>query len=862
MPMRVPLSWLRDYVDIAVPPEQLAAGLTLAGLEVEKLHLIGTEWDKVFVGRIVTLERLPETDRLWVAQVEYGAERPLQIVTGASNMRAGDKVPLALPGAVLIDGHDPAHNKRTLKPGKIRGVESQAMACSELELGLSQSHEGLLILPADAPLGRPLVEVLGDAVLEIEVSPNLGRALGLIGLAREVRAIFGVTLRLPAPTWQAAGPPVADYLAVDIADPDLCARYMGAVIRGVTVGPSPEWLQRRLTLAGLRPINNIVDITQYVMWEYGQPLHAFDYDLVTGHRIIVRRARPGETIRTIDHADRALDPEMLVIADAERPVALAGVMGGETSEVSDATINILLESANFEYLNIRRTARLQKIHSDASHRFERNVDPNTAEPALIRAAELMRELAGGTICTGVVDRYPRPRRPIVVEVTAHEATRLLGLPLTAEDVARELRRLDFQVVVPPAAATDPRVPLAVTVPTYRNDVTIAADLVEEVARMIGYDNLPETLITGGLPPQEPGAPWALPHEFEQALRDRAAAAGLDEVITYPLISRALLERMGAPEPPAPAGGAPAPAWRYALYDPARAPLALANPLSLEQEILRPTLLPSLLATLLTNWRPEERLAIFEVSRVYQRATAAQVAERQAAQVALTTWPPVPGETELPDEPARLAGLLAGPRAPRSRFSRPDTPGAALDFFDAKGVVEAILAGFNIRGVSYEPALAAGFHPGRAAAVVSGGKLLGVVGEIHPRIVADWELPAERVAAFDLDVAALFALWAPTARFAPISRYPATVQDLALIVPDTVPAARVEALIRETGGKLLTGLTLFDVYTGAPVPAGARSLAYSLAFQALDRTLSEEEVTKLRTRIVNRLARETGAQLRG
>ena len=860
MPMRVPLSWLKEYVDIPVPPEQLAAGLTLAGLEVEKLHVIGAEWDKVYVGQIATLDRHPDADRLWLTQVEYGADQPLQVVTGAPNLHLGAKVPLALAGAVLIDGHNPGGGKVTLKPTKMRGIMSAGMVCSELELGLSQEHEGILILSDDAPVGAPLQQVLGDVVLELDVTPNLGRALGLIGIAREVKAIFGGTVRLPSTAWHDDGPPVADALAVEIADPDLCARYIGAVIDGVTVGPSPAWLQRRLTLAGLRPINNIVDITQYVMWEYGQPLHAFDYDLIEGHRIIVRRARPGEQIRTIDHVDRPLDPQMLVIADAERPVALAGVMGGETSEVSDGTTRVLLESANFEYLNVRRTARLLKIRSDASHRFERNVDPNVAEPALRRAAELMRELGGGTIRHGMVDRYPRPRNPIVVSVTPHETERLLGLRLSAGEIATHLRRLDFAVEVPPGAADDPHVPLDVTVPTYRNDVTIAADLVEEVARMVGYDNIPETLLGGELPPQQRN----ITYEMDQAMRDRLAAAGLDEVISYALISRAMLERMGPPVPEGAATGSddgkPRP-WRYLPYDPARPLVALANPISQEQEILRPNLLPSLLATLRANLRNEPRIAIFEVSHVYWSPTPDVVAARQATLGTDPRWPALENEADLPEEPLRVAGLLTGPRLPRSRFARADASDEQMDFFDAKGVVEAVLRGFNIRNVRYEPVAAAWFHPGRVAAVVAGDQLLGVVGELHPRLVAAWELPDARIGAFDLDMAVIEALGQVEPRHAPPSRYPATMQDLAVIVPDAVPAARVEALIRETGGKLLVGVTLFDVYTGPPVPPGARSLAYSLAFQALDRTLSEEDVTKLRTRIIARLQREVGAQLR-
>jgi phenylalanyl-tRNA synthetase beta chain len=866
MPTRVPLSWLREYVDIPVTPEQLAARLTLSGIEVEKIHTIGAEWDKVVVGRIATLERHPNADRLWVTQVDYGGDAPQQVVTGAQNLAVDARVPLAFPGAVLIDGHSDTRGKITLKAGKLRGIESAGMVCSELELGLSEEHEGIMILPADAPVGAPLQQVLGDTVLEIDVTPNLGRILSVVGLAREIAALFGGAVRYPDTDWQASGPPAGGLIDVQIEDPALCSRYSAAVVQGVRIGPAPDWIQRRITLAGMRPVNNVVDITNYVMLEMGQPLHAFDYDAVQGRRIIVRPARPGEKIVTIDHEERTLDAKTLVIADTERPVALAGVMGGAESEVTEATRTVLIESANFSPTSIRRTARVLHLPSEAASRFERTVDQQLTVPAMMRAAELMRRYAGATIADGYVDRFPAPKPPVTVELTPREVERLLGVAVPRAEIAALLRRLQFEVE---DSASSDSAPLRVHVPSYRNDVTIPADLVEEVARMIGYDRIPETLLSGALPPQ------AVNYDFRnrERVRDLLAACGLDEVITYSPISGAAVARLGSPTPPesappdaagdgSPARGAAPRPWRYLAYDERRPLLRLANPLSSEQDVMRPALLPGLLNAARTNVRSAPRVCLFEMGSVFWPSTAADSAAREAAASAGTRPPLVPGEAAMPVEPRRLGAVLTGPRQPRSRFTRPEAPEAEMDFFDAKGVVEALFAHLGVAGTRFEPVQAPWYHPGRVAAVVLGDRLLGVVGELHPRLVDAWELPARRVAAFDLDLDALLAAITERARFSGISRYPAVSQDLALVVPDSVPAGRVEALLRETGGKLLTDLTLFDIYTGAPVPPGHRSLAYSLTFQALDRTLSDEDVTKLRTKIVGRLQREVGAQLRG
>ncbi len=727
------------------------------------------------------------------------------------------------------------------------------MVCSELELGISNEHEGILILPEHTPIGAPLQEVLGDVVLEIDVTPNQGRIMSMVGLAREVAALYGTSVRLPDTRWEADGPPVEGLIRVEIADPALCARYSAAVIQNLQIGPAPDWMQRRLTLAGMRPVSNVVDITNYVMLELGQPLHAFDYDQVRDHAIIVRRARAGEQITTIDHEQRTLDPQTLVIADPAGAVGLAGVMGGEASEVTDATRAILLESASFDPITVARTARRLHLPSEAASRFERTVDQQLTVPALMRAGELMRRYAGATIAQGVVDVFPAPKQPLTLQLTPHEVARLLGVAVPASEIAEMLRRLQFGVEVPPTAETDPSAPLQVQVPSYRNDVTIPADLVEEVARMIGYDRIPETLIEGGLPPQH------VNYDFRnrEHVRDLLAALGLDEVITYSPVNDAALARLG---PAAVAAGEAGETAVYVAYDEARPLIRIANPLSSEQDVMRPVLLPSLLQALRTNLRHSDRVYLFEIGSVYWSPTTDEITSRRVAAEGATP-PLAAGEAEMPVEPRRIGAVLTGPREPRSHLAAADAPDQQTDFFDAKGVVETLLDRLQIPGVRFAPVAAPWYHPGRSAAVLQGDALWGIVGELHPTVAAAWDLDGRRVYAFDLDLDAILAAIPERAGFQAISRFPAVTQDLAVIVPNQVPAARVEGLIRETGGKLLIDLTLFDVYTGPPVPAGHRSLAYSLAVQAPDRTLSEDEVSKLRVKIANRLKREVGAQLR-
>lgn len=818
--MQVPLSWLKEYVDLVLPVEELADRLTLAGLEVERIERIGDFWerDRVFVGEVLEVRPHPNADRLVLAVVNYGAPEPMTVVTGAPNLKpgmAGVKVAFAIAGARLIDGHAEGRRMMTLKPGKIRGVESAGMVLSEKELGISEEHEGIMELPAEAPVGTPLVDYLGDTILHIELTPNLAHALSIVGIAREVAALTGQTLRLPAPREQGTGAPAMGQATVEIAHPNDCPRYIAAIIRDVEIGESPPWMQRRLMLAGMRPINNVVDITNYVMLELGQPLHAFDLDLLRPKApgeppaIIVRRAHPGERMTTLDGVERTFDGEMLLITDGGGPVAIAGVMGGLESEVSPQTRNILLEAANFDYLSVRRTSQLLKLSSEAATRFGRGLDPELAHLGAVRAAELLAEYAHGRVAQGLIDVYPAPPERPVIELEPEEVERLLGVAVATTRIQEILESLGFGV-----AATG-RGTLSVTVPSHRRDVRLSADLVEEVGRIYGYDNLPDTLIQEEMPPQRRN----LPHILTEHVRDLLVGCGLQEIITYSLTN---LESVAHLTP-----GAPPP-------DPATY-VRIENPLSQERNVMRQTLQDAMLQTLGSTLRVAGRALLFEIARVYL---------------------PQPGE-RLPAEPLRLAIGLAGPRGERAWGCDPSQP---LDFFDLKGVVQALLDRLGARGAAYEPLDSPTFQPGRAATVRVGDVALGVLGEVHPEVREAFDL-AGRVCLAELDLEALIGLAGRIYEMEPISRFPAVTQDLALIVDEVVPAARVYELIRQGGGELLRQAVLFDVYRGEQIPAGKVSLAYALTYQAPDRTLTDEEVARVQQRIVRLLEDKLGAALR-
>jgi phenylalanyl-tRNA synthetase beta chain len=843
--MKIPLKWLADYVPLTLPVAELVERLTLAGLEVSGVQLLGVPpppglrvkaeeagpvWDpdRIVIAEITSVAPHPDPEvvNLKLPTVSYGQGRTKQLVTGAPNIKVGDvglKVILALSGSFLYSHHAKGNEKKLqeLKPAKIRGIPSDAMVCSAFELGLSEDREGgIILLEKEAPVGTPLVEYVGDIVLEVDVLPNMARCLSMIGVAREVAALTGQHVQLPPHEAPASGKPIEGRVHVAIEDPQRCARYAAMLLEDVRIGESPGWMQRRLTAAGMRPINNVVDVTNYVLLEWGQPLHAFDYDRLLERagggapHIIVRQAREGEVLATLDEGNRAtplaLTADMLVIADEKGPIALAGIKGGADTMVTDTTRNILLESANFDFITIRRTMRELALPSEASVRFSKGIHPEVVRPAIERAGLLMHEHAGATVSRGLVDVYPRPLGPRVVDLKMSEVRRVLGMHLPMAECSRLLRALEFQVKEVDGDT------LKATVPPHRLDIQVGpADLIEELVRLVGYDRLPATLIADRLPPQATNEVLT----FEERVRDRLVASGLQEVITYSLTT---------PEREAPLGLPPA---EY---------VNLLNPISSERSVMRHSVLASVLEVAARNLREGAGdVRLFEIGSVYLPQRGAR----------------------LPDEPRRLAIVLCGRRRP-DWWGEADKDNPPLDYFDLKGILQGLADGLHLPDVVYRPVKPAFLHPGRAAEMVAGDKSLGAIGELHPRAASALGLEGRAVQVAELDLEAVRAVVPARHLYQPVPRFPAALRDVAVVVAEEVPAERVAAEIRAAGGNLLRGVRLFDVYRGESIPAGQKSLAYALNYQAEDRTLTDKEVDKAHEKIEGRLRHVLKAQIRG
>jgi phenylalanyl-tRNA synthetase beta chain len=864
MAMRVPISWLKEYVDIPIPIKELAERLTLAGLEVAATEYVGLpgadlEWDrdKILVAEIVEIKPHPNADRLVLAVVDYGGAELETCVTGAPNLypyvgkgRISLKVPFAMEGSRLWDAYADEPKIATLKRTKIRGVPSRAMVCSERELGLGEDHTGIMLLPDDAPSpGTALVEYLGDIVLDLDLTPNLARCFSVIGVAREVAALTGGQVRYPSYEVVMEGSPVEERVTVAIQDARLSPRFTAHLIKGLEIKPSPLWMQRRLTLAGQRPINNIVDVTNYVMLETGQPLHAFDYDALVERakraagdetaipKIVVRPARPGEGMETIDHVYREFQPYDILITDSAGPVGIGGVMGGVETEVNEETTNVLLEAANFDFYHIRRTAQHHRLPSEASARFGRGIHPSQAILGGRRGAELMRRLGDGEVAQGVVDAYPAPPPPVQVDLPLEEVARILGLSLSLDQVRSILASLEFQVTVDDDGADT----LHVTAPDHRMDISLPADLIEEVARIYGYDRMPTTTLGDALPPQRTN----LDLMIAERMRDLLVRAGLQEVVTYRLTTR---EREARLLPPGEA-------WDERPY------VTITNPISTERVAMRHSLLASVLEIVADNVRFRDRIALFEIGKIFiprhstrsgpDPSTGSDLRETQGAQAE--------DEALLPAEPRRLVIALTGPRELSGWQGRADT--AAMDFFDLKGVIESLFDGLHLETVAYRPTEHASYHPGRVAEVLVNEKPVGRLGQMHPLVSEAYGVTEYPLLAADLDVERLQAATRLHHAIKPVSRFPAVLQDIAVVVDEKVPATRVQSVIEAAGGTLLREVGLFDLYRGEQVGAGKKSLAYSLTFQAEDRTLTEKDANKMRDKIVARLNAELGAGLR-
>jgi len=795
--MKAPISWLKEYVDIDLPVAELAHKLTMAGAEVCAIEGAGG-WDNVFVGLVLSVEPHPNADKLHLVTVDVQTEK-VTVVCGAPNVACGQRIAFARMGAELVDAD--TGKKSKLKKAKIRGVESQGMVCSECELGISQSHEGILVLPADAPIGATLDSYLGDAILDIETTANRADLLSVIGIAREVAAITGKPIKLPGLDYKESDTPIASKAAVEIADADLCPRYCASLVTGIKVGPSPMWMQKRLAACGQRPINNVVDITNYVMLEFGQPLHAFDFDKLAKGKIIVKRARDGDVMATLDDVKRELTKDTLMINDGAGPVAVAGVMGGANSEVSDKTVNVLFEAANFNPASIRRTSARFKLRSEASNRFEKGLSPELPVYGLRRATQLLAQLGGGTVVKGIIDVYPGKQPERKIELKLSKVERVLGTKIAPADVKRVLTSLGF---ICDEKKSDE---LSITVPYWRTEVKLAEDVIEEIARIIGYDNLPTTLPSGQLPHHAPDPMRTLRRDVVDIL----AGCGMQEIITYSLTSIDALKR----------------------FDREVKPLKLENPITPEQEYMRTTLRPGLLSTLAANLKHEEDgVRLFESGRVY-----------------------LPKKNDLPHELEMLCGAMCGPRHQRSWHG----DGGNMDFFDAKGVIATLMERLGI-DADYAASTDKALLPARQASIVVGKESIGIVGEVHPRLAEQYDIASQTVCLFEIDMEKLLAATSNEKKFQSLPRFPAVLRDIAIILDVETPSSQVMDIIRKS--PLAARVTLFDVYTGKQVPQGKKSLALSIAYQSPDRTLTDEEVDKAQGKILERLTKELGATLRG
>jgi phenylalanyl-tRNA synthetase beta chain len=804
--MRIPLKWLRDYVDIKFAPEELGEKLTMSGLEVKGIQTIGGTWDKVVIGEVTALNPHPNADRLKLATVDIGTEQ-VTTVCGAPNIELGQRVSFAHVGARLIDPH--TEEAVQLKPAKIRGVASEGMVCSEKELGISDSHEGILVLPSEAPIGTPLGDYLGDVIFDFDVTPNRPDCLSVIGTAREISAITSGSLRLPQIHYEELEDWIESFASVDIAEPDLCPRYCASLITGIKIAPSPSWLQQRLNSCGMRPINNVVDVTNYVMLEYGQPLHAFDYHKLKGRQIIVRRAENGEAITTLDGSKRALKPEILVIADKEEAVAVAGIMGGLDSEVTDKTDTILLESANFNQATIRRGCSHLQFQSEASIRFDKGLNSELPLLPLKRATQLLLELAGGKAAKGIIDVYPGKSKPKPILLSAQEVKRLSGLKVNIDGILKVLKALGFE-----CQEGDSSSQISVSVPYWRSDVKCSADLVEEVVRIIGYEKIPITRLSSPLPKQESKlSPSAQQSNLKEKLRNILTGFGFQEVLTYSLVSLEKLQKLSP---------------KLELKIP---PLKVANPMTREQEYLRTSLRAGLLATLSHNQKFEQAgIRLFEIGKVF-----------------------LPRGKDLPEEKEMLCAVLSGPRAELS-WQADKGP---LDFFDTKGVVENLLNYLGLKA-SFDVSDDEILFPGRGADILVEDDKVGIVGEVHLKVAQAFEL-SNNICLTEIDLEKLLAKITGIKEYHPIPRFPSVTRDIALVIDEQVSYRKVENIIQSF--PLVTEVTLFDLYRGEQIAGGKKSFAIRVIYQSPSHTLTDEEVDQTQEQMLARLHQELGATLR-
>ena len=796
--MKLPLKWLKDFTIIEADPREYADALTLSGSKVEGFEKLGDEIDRVVVGKIISVDKHPDADRLQVTQVDVGGET-IQIVTGATNIKENDLIPVALDGSSLPGG-------KKIKKGKLRGVESCGMMCSISELGVTKEEfpnaveDGIFILDSNCVPGTDIKEILGlnDTVVEFEITSNRPDCFSILGLARESAATFGTAFNKPEILVRELGDSVEGQASVEIQAPDLCSRYAARIIKNVKIGPSPAWMQERLKAAGVRPISNIVDITNYVMLEYGQPMHAFDLKNLNGQKIIVRRAAQGEKMQTLDGQDRELDDSMLVIADAQRAVAVAGVMGGANSEITDETKTILFESATFNGISVRLTAKKLGMRTEASGRFEKGLDPENVLDAVNRAVELVEELGAGTVCKGIIDCYPVKLEKRSIPFNPGRINALLGTDIDTELMMKIFARLEIEFN--DTADT-------VIVPTFRPDLECEADLAEEVARFYDYNNIKATLLEGKAATVG-GRTYK--QKIEKIIGQTMQSCGLSEIYTYSFTSPKVFDKINLPQD-----------------SDLRKTVVITNPLGEDYSIMRTTTLPDMLGVLATNYnRRVGEARFFEMSHVY-----------------LPKSLPL---TELPVEKPVLTIGMYGDNA---------------NFYELSGAIEELMSvlgikKFKLQAIHDDPS----FHPGRTARLIVNGKECGILGEVHPAVSEKFDA-AQRNYVGTIDIEPLIKGTELKPEYKPLPKFPAVTRDIAMLVDDEVPVNQIESQIVSKAGKILEEVKLFDVYKGKQVPDGKKSVAYSILFRAADRTLTDEEVGKAMANIVKALAEKLGVQLR-
>lgn len=811
--MQVSIKWLKDYIDFTETPEQLADKLTMAGIPVENVVDPGEGLEKVVTGRIEKLEPHQNSDHLQICTMNVGLAENIIIVTGAQNVAEGQVVPVAMVGAHLPNG-------MKISKGKLRGVASNGMLCSaqELKLDLEKLPEkqktGIFILPSDTPVGIPTKDVLGlnDVVLEFELTANRADCFSVFGLVREIAAITGNKPHFPEiKVNEDDNTKLNDIFSVEIADPDLCSRFSTRMLKNVKIGPSPEWMQQRLEGAGIRSINNVVDVTNFVMIELGHPMHAYDYDKITGKKLIARRAIEGEELHTLDDTSRKAKGEMLVIADSEKAAGLAGIMGGFETEITDTTTTVVLESADFYGPCIRRTARACGLSSEASGRFERGVDSETTIKALDRAAQLLQEMGACTVCEGIVDVYPNPKQANYVTFIPEQINNHLGTNIAKDVMLNIITSVGFDVT------KDENDEITVKVPSWRNDVTCMADISEEIARLHGFDKIKSTLPNG----VSMQGTQSAKQTFIDKVKASLSSQGLYETISFALTNEETFNKLNIPQD-----------------SPLRKAVPIMNPLSDEYPLVRTTLLSSIFDNLARNLaRKNDDVALFEVGSVF--------------------FPKALPVTELPDEVVKIAGAITGRRNAQGWNQTNDM----VDFYDAKGIIEELLANLRVTRYTVEAGTHYAMHPGKTALFKKGRDVIATVGEVHPAVLSAYGI-TKPVYIFELDATIVMKYMAKDLKYKALPKYPATSRDLAMLVDVDVNAADIEKAMTKAAGQNLTQITLFDVYTGKQVEEGKKSLAFSLTFQSNDKTLTDAEIDPAIEKIVAKLQKDFNANLRG